>query len=640
MSDGHHDRAGQRRRREQIGELLVRYTSGNFSSTGEWTGRTDPPGLRERLWYALAFLDRPGGPPALVALGNAIITGSEFEPCHFGQVAATLILCKCPGRLTQESTTALRSYIGETLGAPTPKLAHYVGVNDNFPAMSTCFALLGGEVLGLPRAASLGRDLLYEVVALLSRRGLLSEYTSPTYSPISLHCMAEIGNHTSDGEIRSLALAVETRIWLDILLHYHPPTCTMAGPHSRAYTVDCVGHATDVTFVLYALLGDAMRIRPTDTIFSGRGGDGQQVIHHNPPFMQAIGCFLMSADYHCPTWLVDAALGRPYPFEVRATTEVAAFGEPYPHPGLGCVYPGGAGNTVTWMTEDCAVGTTDREFATGVSTNSLHVLYRRRRPVAHQRDVGAVYTKYISNEKQPDRMNRYPADRDVEFSVLDEGRKFAIQSGNTAAVLYRPKLYCARDVGSLKLSVVLPSHYGAPDEVWLGGEPVFFQGEGNSVLAESVTPTDVVIRDGPVYLGLRPGSLTDHGRAVAVRVEMLNRYLLVSFYNYEGPRRGFTTEELYATCNGVAVEVRSEEEGDGVEGLRSLMLGADLDDRTDGPLRHFRYARREVSLECAYCPATEVVRHASVNGHPVPGPQFRATGIDSGKVPFLGGDTG
>lgn len=52
MADGYHDVTGQRRRREGIRELLARYTADNFSPAGEWIGRTEAPGLRERLWDA------------------------------------------------------------------------------------------------------------------------------------------------------------------------------------------------------------------------------------------------------------------------------------------------------------------------------------------------------------------------------------------------------------------------------------------------------------------------------------------------------------------------------------------------------------------------------------------------------------
>ena len=617
-------------RREQIRKLLVTYTACNFDKDGTWAGTTPSPDLRERLWYAQAFLSGPKSEVDLARLGNRIICTSKFRKCHFSLLSAVLLLLKCDDCLEDDARQVLRGYL--TKFAQKPDLPHFNGCNDNMPAMATAIALLGGELLGNQRLLNEGRRHLEEVVALLDRRGVLSEYNSPNYSPLSLHAFAELANYTTDPKIRETALQVEGRIWLDILTHYHPETCKMAGPHSRAYMIDCVAHISSVHYVLYSLLGDAMKVNPANTIFRGKTGDPRLVLHHHLPFMQLSAYHLMSPDYHCPTHLVEFALNRQYPFEIKATTEVMSFPEQFPHPGPRRNYPGGFGVIHTTMTSDYALGTTMREFATGVSTNCFHLVYRKRRPVESQADIGAVFSRYLSNEKVPQHRNRYPG-RSGEIQLLDEGRKIAFHSGQTALVLYTPKLFCARDTKSLKLSVLFPTHYRTVEALWIGGQQVAIENTKERILAESQTPVDVIVKDGPLCIGLRPVSLTDHGRKAAVKVEMLNRFLMVSFYNYEGPSRDFTLEELDRTSNGFIAEIRTLDKIQDTEEFRHVLLDASIEDVTSGHDRKVQYKRNGLSFDCVYCPRTEAVQRATINGAPLEQPRFSATGLPRNLQP-------
>ena len=52
--------------------------------------------------------------------------------------------------------------------------------------------ILGGEYFGDAAAVEHGMWNLRQLRDLLTRRGLLSEYTSPTYSPLSILNLAEV----------------------------------------------------------------------------------------------------------------------------------------------------------------------------------------------------------------------------------------------------------------------------------------------------------------------------------------------------------------------------------------------------------------------------------------------------------------
>ena len=65
----------------------------------------------------------------------------------------------------------------------------------------------------------------------------------------------------------------------------------------------------------------------------------------------------------------------------------------------------------------------------------------------------------------------------------------------------------------------------------------------------------------------------------------------------------------------------------GMAELRHVLLGASLEDVTRGIDRCVRYQRNELSFDCIYCPQTEEIRQATLNGAPLDQPRFSATGL-------------
>jgi hypothetical protein len=51
--------------------------------------------------------------------------------------------------------------------------------------------------------------------------------------------------------------------------------------------------------------------------------------------------------------------------------------------------------------------------------------------------------------------------------------------------------------------------------------------------------------------------------------------------------------------------------------------------------RHVRYARRGLTLEMEYNPATEGIRYQTINGRTPHTPQLEATGLPLARVPLL-----
>jgi hypothetical protein len=638
-----YDLEGQRQRRKQVLEALKEYTLDYFDEQGNWTAAIWSPGptLRERLWFALAYLG--DDEERTIRLANRIIVGSKHRPCHFSPMAALQILVKHGSKLDTDARQALTTYLEHMLPEFDRPDLDFVGVNDNFPCMSTFTALMGGKLFALRTLYDTGVKRLHQLKALLSRRGVDTEFTSPTYTSIHAFALAEIANYVDDDALREIALQCEERIWVDLLGHYHAPTSQIAGPYSRAYTVDSAGYTHQARYILYALLGGQMAIHPMNTIFTSKHAVEGDIIHNGLPFMQVSTAWIMSADLHCPPALVDAMLNKTYPFVFKATmeygpsTDAPVDSPPNTYEDIG-EYAAGNGSISTYMTEDYALGVATGEFHCGVQTDVFHLLYRRRTPLVQQADLSTVYARYLINEKKPGQTNRYPAFA-VESGdnlLWDEGRKLGIHHESAAMMLYRPKQFGRKGVESLKLSLLFPAQYGSAEEVWLGSRKL--DGEQGS----SQDPCPVFVKDGPVYMAFHPLILTNHGREAAVRVELVNGYVVVSFYNYQGPSRDFSEQDFLLTGNGFVAEVGSEQESGSFASFRRLNQEPHIHDELFTcthyrwrSLRRTKYEREGLTLECEYSPVMEGIKCITVNGRIPQTPILQLTGLDSGKLPFI-----
>ncbi|MBO9610070.1 MAG: hypothetical protein J7639_29195 [Paenibacillaceae bacterium] len=636
-----YDLDGQAARKRQLYRKLTDYTLRYFGSDGLWIGSDKEPDLRERLWYALGYLE--SGDSLAAAAANRLIAATAFRGCHFAPMAALQLLVKFGGRLEPGAKAALDGYLAGALDSFTGPDHDFRGANDNFPTMGAYTLLIGGALYGRPDLERKGVERLRQFEALLTRRGFASEFNSPTYTPFQLLCMAEIAEWAADPAVRGLALQLEERLWADIWSHYHPATFQTAGPYSRAYEVDSTAHTHQSRFVLYALIGEQLAIHPLNTLFSTPRGKEGELLHHNLPFMQVSTGWLMHTTYHCPAYLVAHGLNKTYPYRVQGTYEYASSTDrpqpPNPLESDDTVdIPAGSGNASTYMTEDYALGVMSREFRTGVFTDSFHLLYRRRTPVAAQRDIGVVYANYIVNDKKPGQMNDYVELnwRNWQASVLDEGRKIGLHHDRTAMLLYKPKQLLHKRVTSLKLSLLFPARYGFVEEVWLGDRRL------DRLEGDCDSPCPVFVKDGPVYMAFFPLLFTDYGRPAAVKVERINGYLSVSFYNYEGPARDFAQRGFLLTGNGFVAEVRSESEVGSFAAFRGLFGNVRiLDEWAYGNqithMRRTRYERDGLELECVWNPISEGIKYAAVNGRIPAERQLAMTGLDPEQLPFMGG---
>ncbi|WP_321472138.1 hypothetical protein [uncultured Paludibaculum sp.] len=617
------DEAGQRRRRAEIYALHQRDCGPKFDESGQWIAASTPPGGRERLWHAISLLKSE----ATRAKANAIITRTfemrnrkEFQWTfsHFEFTASVQILAADKGELTTANRELLSSLVRETFARKGA--IRWLGYNDNFPAMELVVAVLGGEMFQDDSAVQRGIASMRALLEYFESRGLLSEYTSSTYSPVTLLCISNVAEYARSSEARSLALQLEQRIWLDVATHFHAPTNILAGPHSRAYSVDSVGHLHQIHMLFYQAFGEKLWLNPKRFLFPPIE---HQEIHHDGdvPFMQCSNVWIASGTYHPSLESERLAFQKPFPFRVTGTTEHGtavgmvmnrdASGKFVPTQEV-MEYQGGECVTTTYMTPDYAVGSATVQMHDGNQTDAFFVNYKRAPRPESIKDTGTIYCRYCINDDRPGYPWSDPRSAEPHPShdiLADAGRVRAVQKDGCVLALYQAKAQFLDDYRALRLTVVLPAFYRELKRVE-------FDAKDGMVWVE----------DDCLYAAFRPLILTNHGRKEAVRIEKDHGFTAIQFINYEGSARRFSRKALLETCNGFVAELGSPAEDASFDKFRSKVLAGVVSDETAAGHRITSYHRPGIRLDLCHTLYYSQVKHILVDGKPQPRPMLAYTG--------------
>jgi hypothetical protein len=624
------DLEGQARRRAQIYALYRQAVGPLFDPGGKWIGTSTAPGARERLWNCFAFLDSTDTREK----ANAIIEETfaqrarfQFAFSHFEFIASTQLLIRDKGELSPPAKALLLALVREALQHQGS--IQFLGYNDNFPAMENVVATLGGELLDDAAARKRGTEGMHRVLDLLSRRGLLSEYTSATYSPVTTLCYSDIVQYSQDAEARQLALEIERLVWTDLAAHFHPPTNILAGPHSRAYQVDSVGHFHQLGMIAYQAFGGKVWMNPVRFMFPPVSG---QVIHHDGdvPFMQVSTVWLTSGTYHPTREIEELFFNKHYPFRVSATSEFGAAGESIwirnAAPGGKPVkqdelfeYPAGHLVATTYMTEDYAAGSATTPFLDGNQTDTFFVNFRRAEKPDSLKDVSTIFSRYTVDDDGPGRPWTDPRNpgAEVSRSLLGEsGRVRTVQKDGTVIVAYQSKGQFTGDYKGLRLTIVVP-------EIYRRIRRILFEGREVELPFRSVQPGLIALEDDFFYTTIRPLSIKNHGRPEAVRLERMGEYLAIQLINYEGAGRSFSRKDLVNTLNGFVAETGGVREYGSFAAFQARTGGAELADRVEGVQRIIRYTRPGVALDLSYSIPYDGLKYALVDGQPLPETKLR-----------------
>ena len=598
----------QEERRQDVAQLTAKFCRQWFDDQGEWRGAGVAPDTRVTLWLCFGLL--PGDEES-VALANNILGSLAFHHHHPTRTpeeeAADFDIF-----VTNHSVQMLVSY-GEKLRPDVrhklevwarPALRDYAGdrqsdyqfhgFNDNMPSKATLGMILGGEYFGDSEAVEHGLWNLRQLRDLLTRRGLMSEYTSPTYSPLTIINLTEIALLAKNAEARSLAAQCVERVWADVLGHFHSPTGTMGGPYARAYQLDSTGHFSTVACLLWIVLGERTSFNPITEISL----DPIRLVHHHDDRTSQLGIlgWLSTCPLRPPEYLLQWLENRTYPFRLKASAERGGDGA-------------GEVNTTFYSEKDFALGTSEGESWCELQSEMFFLQFRRHAPFRGIEDLRTAYCRYLVNDQ-------HPGDHKEDHCLKPHSITHTVQEGRVALVLTRPSLSLANtNVQSLRFSFILPTHFGEMERIEVRGGTVFME-------------------DGTIRLGLRGLNVTDWGRQAAVKIERVAHYQIISFFNYEGEARCFSEEELGRTLNGfvAVIGVKAEESWDA---FLERVAAMEVLDYFHLGTRIVRCKVGETILGMSYALKTDRVRYSTIHGRLTERPLWDADAMPAERLPFL-----
>lgn len=626
------DPAGQTQRRAKLLEAHRQANFDRFSDSGVFKSSPNFD-WRGYFWNAASFLSDETG--RMHARANAMLRLVAFlGDGHFWTSAATVLL----GRFGNGSENpVILPEIDKLLrdrlrGLVMQESTHRPrGYNDNYPAMAALSAGVGAKLTDQPQALPGARACLEEFARLYQRRGFLSEYASPTYSPITLNMLAEIVNLSDDPVLKDLAMAIEQRLWFELVSRWHVPTSSLSGPHSRAYMADMCAHYHSAHVAMYLGFGeDFTLIHPFNSQFPGLPG---QALHNGGPDV----AFQATSFSHPPACLIEILRSRKYPHLVFANAEVASFHrnawshDRHPETPF-CEVPANTVNTTSYQTDDFALGTSDRSWLDGKQHTGIHLVFRRSELVRSLADIGSMFARYLFG----------PCDVINRHRHLDcAGRSIGLQHESSSMVLYwpRPAWGAGRgepdpersDVTLLQLVMFLPNFWNAPQEIWIGDKPIA------DCNGSSSTPAPVFVHDGRVFMVFQPLEMTDLGRSAAVRVDEVNGFRAIRFINYDASPRRFHASELPAVRNGFVLQVRSSDSTNFSEWRKHWMKYFQVNDQWNASdaMRRVRATLPDgIELGMEISPYSEGIKCRTINGRSAPEPVFQVSGINTASLPL------
>ena len=511
----------------------------------------------------------------------------------------------------------------------------FIGVNDNTPAMIMAVCILAGEYFGKEEWIEVGLERLSQFEQSIEDRDFISEFTSPTYSSITVNVMAQLYNFSKIDSIRARALKCEQALWRQLLKVWHRGTSKLAGPYSRAYHIDSMGHTSKDRMLMYQVMGDDMTVHALNTTFREGGFEGLQIHAPNATawwYMEFGNGSVSSAIYHCPREYIEEAMSVEYPVFVKGKAQVSASADNYlikdynsGMEGQGRTrgidelkgqddlheYPAGVSEIYSYMSDYYTLGTCTKEFHNGIQTDSLFMLIADNSPISCQEEMTTLYTRYTINNMPRSLTLKSDMGRKVAYSYLGDGivlytPKTGLQNMNVGSTHKRDEFV---EISSLKCQVLIDNRFDNIKGLEANGKAL----EVGDVL-DSDTP--IYVRFDKVYIAVYP---VVKGRKV--RIEQEDTMLSISLIDYEGDTRAFARKELKLVNSGFVVRARSVDEIESYEAFKAMCDTYEVEDVTYANLhtrfaveRKTKFVSEGISLESCYSPISEGIRYLRANG--------------------------
>jgi hypothetical protein len=617
-----------------------------FTGDGAWRAGSCPLRARERFWLSFAYYETGQSEMGDMVIGATDISQREY-PIEssfniFSTNIATVLLQRYRQQMSASVVLMLEAMVRDGFekwaGNRAPDYQFH-GFNDNMPSKAAMGLILGGEMLDQSEAVEHGLWSLREFAAQLARRGVNSEYNSPTYSPLSLHAMAEIAEHSKNPEARALAADIEARLWLDFAARFHRETGMLSGPYSRAYTVDLLGQVTLASSLLWYVLGDVSQMSPMRLFEPDEG----LVLHHlgNRPFNISQMCWLAAGEYHLSEATRHLFCEKEYPFRCSSTSEMG--------PSASTGYSACPNRQETYQEADFSLGTSNVSFLDGAQSVAYFVSYRHtaEHEVDGLKEVGTVFSKMLINDDQPGvYVSEGPeySNGGEQDNLSSCGSNYTLQSEGTALVLSNPNLsVCGFEgreppsIQQLSEAILFPSKFAGADEIYVG------TGARESWSGAVSRGQWIACRRGRLLIGIRPLVYTRTMGEPSICLEQVNGYELIRSIFYKGADRIFTRQDCLDVFGGFIAEHASVDDYDSLEAFAQELSRTKIVDYfwTTRRVRYCRDvsdARPGLEMELSLTPGSVIPRFAEINRKRVDWPAWEASAPapELSEIPLLG----
>jgi len=520
-----------------------------FDAAGNFRAPGTPASSRERLWNCCSLFQ---GTAAEVRLANRIICATPVDHNHFEPVIAVELLLRYPKQLTPASTAHLTRMAREHL-LNLFEFRFGSAEAHNFTCMGTWFLLAASQVLdgyewkhplgSIPavytkrRIHDIGMNSLYALSHLSEHRPVFSEWNSPTYTPISLHCMAKIVELIDEPEAKQLALEIELKLWREVLAFYHPELSLSCGPWSRAYRCDMLGQSSQMR-VLLAYVGVSKDHSVVD-VFDETQKD--LLFHHDGdiPFCWSGPAWQMAGKFHVPTDALREVKRRKFPRRVDFPVQWGPSGHVDPVTKKyisvqGTAVAGGEAVISQIQRKRSALGYRSRTvMGTSFPINFHYALVPTVRSMRDVRIVTAAVVfrdtpvEWVKDQTgQPIESSGFNTEGQADVTAAKQGLAFSVRQLPGLATM------ASRE---LSLNTFIPLHFVPVAEVTLNGRR--FEGEVISIRARQALCR--VVDAGVVY-----EIEYEFPRPVMIRLYRWAKFIRFAGFWYAGAPRRITPTEL------------------------------------------------------------------------------------------------
>ena len=542
------------------------------------------------------FLLLKGDEESLIRANEMIIRGNTRD--------AIAILHDFPDKLAQEAAETLKKWIRDHIKEGSWHWTRSTKLyNINWPLQACEVLILGGEMMNNNIAASHGYNKLQEVIDGITRLpiGTVSEFNSPTYYGVDIGPLAQIAHYTINEGCRIKAMLLEERLWLDLATRYNPNIGQLAGPFSRVYHDGLVGATSIARSQMFKAFDDSIY-----TQFD--------LAMHYPHYWDlAFAPLIAFQSFHCPDYIRRLALEKALPYEVRGTSAGDNFGS----------YPFSFTDLHTYITENWTLGSNSRNWLDGNQNAACIAYWRRKRTkMRSMRDFKVLVSRYQINDSGPDV---------ASLEQPEMGRISSLQDKGTIIAAYKPKKQAdphhkvkgieeviGNSVHSLRLDIQIPL-YEDVDELYVGYRPV----DAHNPIVETNWDNRIYIKDGDVFIGIRPLEPTEFSSHRSLHIRRLNEFLIISIYNLDAKSpRELSDEELDHCKNGFIMEVSSNSEYPDLNRFRNHFEKGKVTDELDGDIRSISYVNGSQSMTMKYNMVTEEFVERIVNNEIIKYPLF------------------